>query len=145
MFFMKGMLIDMRQYGIKEISKKMDIPASTLRYYEKIGLLTDVARDEGGQRLYNDAHLDRLEGIKCFKDGGLTISKICEFYQYDGSLNEHIDDIIDLVTLHEKELSSQIVKMQRQLLHLQQKVRYYNGIKEAIIEEKEWPCFEDYA
>lgn len=135
----------MEQYKIKEISKKMNLPTSTLRYYEKVGLLKDVARDKNGQRLYNDAHLERLEGIKCFKDGGLTISKICEFYQYDGNLDEHIDDIIDLVKIHEKELSAQIDKMQRQLLHLQQKVRYYNGIKEAIIEEKEWPHFEDYA
>lgn len=135
----------MTTYGIKKVSEIMDIPSSTLRYYEKIGLLQNVERDKNGLRVYNDEHLTRLEGIKCFKDGGLPIAKIREFYQYDDNLAAHIDDMIELVVDHEQNLAMQIKLMQKQLLHIQQKIRFYYGIKEAIDQHKLWPKFEDYA
>lgn len=34
-------------YSIKEVQIKSGLPASTLRYYEKEGILPDVGRDEG--------------------------------------------------------------------------------------------------
>ncbi len=135
----------MERYGIKIISEKIGIPSSTLRYYEKVGLLKGVERDHNGLRLYNQSHLDRLEGIKCFKDGGLPIAKICEFYAYDDSVETYIEDIITLVEKHEADLSVTITKMQKQLLHIQQKIRFYHGIKKAIEHGENLPCFDDYA
>lgn len=135
----------MTTYSIKKVSEMMNVPSSTLRYYERIGLLTDVQRDKNGLRLYTKQHLTRIEGIKCFKDGGLPLGKICEFYQYDDDLATHIDDMIDLVVDHEHNLATQIELMQKQLLHIQQKIRFYHGIKQAMKEHKEWPKFEDYA
>ena len=134
----------MKQYEIKEVSKLTELPASTLRYYEKLGLLKNVARDKNGRRLYTDSHLERLEGIKCFKDGGLPITKICDFYRFDDSLDKHIDDILELVIVHEKSLSEEIGKKQKQLLHIQQKIRYYHGIKAALESGQELPYFEDF-
>ena len=50
----------MDTYTIQEISQKFDLPASTLRYYEDIGLLTDVERTENNQRVYNFGHVCQL-------------------------------------------------------------------------------------
>ena len=41
----------MQSYTIKEVSQMFQLPASTLRYYEDMGILTDIARTESGQRL----------------------------------------------------------------------------------------------
>lgn len=135
----------MTTYSIKKVSELTNMPSSTLRYYEKIGLLKNVTRDKNGLRQYTDEHLKRLEGIKCFKDGGMSIAKIYEFYKYDDNLAEHINDMIDLVVNHEKDLTNQITLMQNQLLHIQQKIRFYYGIKKAIKQHKSWPKFEDFA
>ena len=135
----------MTTYSIKKVSELTNMPSSTLRYYEKIGLLKNVTRDKNGLRQYTDEHLKRLEGIKCFKDGGMPIAKIYEFYKYDDNLANHINDMIDLVVNHEKDLTNQIALMQNQLLHIQQKVRFYYGIKKAIEQHKPWPKFEDFA
>ena len=58
---------------------------------------------------------------------------------------EHIDDIISLMSEHEAHIQEEIRKMQTDLLHIQQKVRFYHGIKEAIHSDKEWPCWNDYS
>lgn len=131
-------------YSIKEVSQKFSLPASTLRYYEKVGLLENVRRDANGQRVYGEEHLERLDSIICFKNGGLPIAQICEFYQYDGDLENHIDDIVTLVEDHEAHLRTSIAQLQKELVHIHQKVDFYNGIRKAIDNNEQWPQFEDF-
>lgn len=42
-------------YTVGEMAKMLDVPASTLRYYDKEGLLPFVARSSGGIRLFQDS------------------------------------------------------------------------------------------
>lgn len=135
----------MQTYSIKEISKRFHLSASTLRYYEDIGLLKNVGRTPNNQRIYTDEHISRLCGITCFKNTGLPISKMLDFFYYEENITDHIDDIIALVSEHETYIHEEIQKMQKDLLHIQQKVRFYNGIKDAINSKKEWPCWSDYS
>lgn len=53
-------------YSIKEISEKFGLKASTIRYYEEIGLLEDVEHKDTYHRVYTDAHIDRLSAIECY-------------------------------------------------------------------------------
>ena len=41
-------------YSIKELSKMFHLPPSTIRYYEKIGLLENVEHINGYRRVYNN-------------------------------------------------------------------------------------------
>lgn len=134
----------MSTYTIKELSKLFDVQSSTLRYYEDIGLLTNVGRTDTNQRIYTDEHIARLNAISCFKNTGLPISKMQDFFKYEANLENNIDEIIDLVTEHEKNIKEQIKRMQDELAHIEQKVRYYNGIKKAIDDNTPWPLWDDY-
>ena len=134
----------MKTYSINEISKLFDVQSSTLRYYEDMGLLENVGRTKTNQRIYTDEHISRLNAISCFKNTGLPISKMQDFFRYEKDLSNNIEDIIQLVTEHEKNINEQIKRMQNELAHIEHKVRYYNGIKQAIETNKPWPCWEDY-
>ncbi len=50
--------------SIREAASRTGLSADTLRYYERIGLLSPVARNRGGQRRYSDADLARLGFVK---------------------------------------------------------------------------------
>lgn len=134
----------MNTYTIRELSELFDLPASTLRYYEEVGLLENVARNMNNQRIYTHEHIQRLKGIDCFKKTGLPISKIQEFYTYENNLDEHIDDIINLVSEHENNISNKIAELQHELKHIRHKVRYYEGIKKAIISNGPRPKWSDF-
>lgn len=135
----------MNSYTIKELSNMFHVRASTLRYYEEIGLLTNVKRTEQNQRLYTEEHITRLNAVSCFKNTGLPISKMQDFFRYEAKLEENIDNIIELVTEQEKNLKEHMKKMQEELAHIEHKVRYYNGIKKAIDTNEVWPCWEDFS
>ncbi|MBO5488991.1 MAG: MerR family transcriptional regulator [Eubacterium sp.] len=135
----------MNTYTIREMSQRFDVPSSTLRYYEDLGILPVVERDEKKQRIYTDEHVDRLYAISCFKRTGLPMAKIHDFFEYAEDLNKNIDKVCIMMSEHEQNIISQMEKMQQDLEHIQQKVRFYNGIKKAIEEDKPWPRFEDYS
>ena len=127
----------MNTYTIREISERYHLPASTLRYYEEIGLLEHVGRTVNHQRIYTEEHIRRLDGINCFKNTGLPIAKIQEFYLYESDIPANIDKIIALVTKHEEDTKQQIAKMQNDLLHIQEKVRHYQSVKDSLLQSKD--------
>ena len=60
---------------IGEVARRTDVAPTTLRYYEKIGLLSAPSR-AGGQRRYDDAVLTRLEVIGLCKAAGFALDEI---------------------------------------------------------------------
>jgi DNA-binding transcriptional MerR regulator len=53
---------------IAEVSERFDISADTLRYYERIGLIPPVNRNESGIRDYVEIDVKRVEFIKCIRN-----------------------------------------------------------------------------
>ena len=64
---------------IAEVSKKYDITPDTLRYYERIGLLTNVPRNQNGIRNYDDNSCRRIEFVKCMRNAGVEIEILIEY------------------------------------------------------------------
>lgn len=48
----------------KEVVAIMNISQDTLRYYEKVGVIPPVNRDENGYRIYNDSDLNWIYLVK---------------------------------------------------------------------------------
>ena len=60
---------------IGEVARRAGVAATTLRYYEQIGLVPAPAR-LGGQRRYDDSVLARLEVIGLCKSAGIALDEI---------------------------------------------------------------------
>ena len=54
-------------YTVGEMAQKLDVPASTLRYYDKEGLLPFVERSSGGIRMFRENDFEWLQVIRCMK------------------------------------------------------------------------------
>jgi MerR family copper efflux transcriptional regulator len=65
-------------YQIADTARRSGFSASTLRYYEEIGLLRPAGRTPGGYRAYDDADLQRLSFISRAKQLGCTLDEIAE-------------------------------------------------------------------
>ncbi len=69
--------MDSKNYTIGTLGRATGTSADTLRYYEKIGLLQDIAR-QGGQRRYSQQHLDQLRFIKRAQAMDFSLAEIAE-------------------------------------------------------------------
>jgi DNA-binding transcriptional MerR regulator len=79
----------MEMYSISEVATKTGFTAHTLRYYEKIGLLSSPLR-KGGKRRYTEGEIRLLKFMKMLKQTGMSLEDIQEFLK-DGCLLENID------------------------------------------------------
>ena len=77
-------------YSIGQVSEKFSLPVSTLRYYDKEGLLPNIERSSG-IRKFSDRDLETLHIIECLKKSGLEIKDIRKFIQWcaEGSSTYH--------------------------------------------------------
>ncbi|WP_308737511.1 MerR family transcriptional regulator [Paenibacillus sp. AR247] len=67
------------QYTIQQLSQKTGLSVHTLRYYERIGLLEGVPRDEHGYRLYRESDLLWVEFLMRLRGTGMPISEMKRF------------------------------------------------------------------
>ncbi|MCC7479812.1 MerR family transcriptional regulator [bacterium] len=59
--------------SIGELARAAGVPVSTLRYYEREGLLTPHSRSESGYRYYSAEELERLKFLRLAQSVGLTL------------------------------------------------------------------------
>lgn len=134
----------MKEYSIKELSELFHLPPSTLRYYEDLGILTNVERTTGGQRVYREMHVNRLRTICCFKKTGMTMSQLQTFFSYETDEAEHIDDILALLTEQKESVVERLAQLQNAYEHVLRKLSYYSDIKKAMDAGQPLPAWADY-
>lgn len=134
----------MAEYTIREISDMFQLPSSTLRYYEDMGILTNIERTASGNRIYKDCHVNRLRTICCFKTAGMSISQLKEFFSYESEEMEHIDDILTLLNLHKTSVTEQLQSLEKSYVHLLRKLHYYEDIKKSLESNQPLPQWKDY-
>ena len=64
---------------ISEVSRKYNITADTIRYYEKEGLIPTVPRDKNGIRDFDENSCGWIEFIKCMRSAGLEIETLKKY------------------------------------------------------------------
>lgn len=72
----------MSTYTIKDAAKLMNVPPSTIRYYDKEGLIPFIERKESGYRIFTEEAIATLKIIDCLKKTGMSIKDIRQFCQW---------------------------------------------------------------
>ena len=72
-------------YTVGETARMLEVPASTLRYYDKEGLLPFVERSSGGIRMFHESDLERLQVIGCMKKAGASIRRALKTRRSSGA------------------------------------------------------------
>jgi DNA-binding transcriptional MerR regulator len=72
-----------RELDIGEVSRRSGVPASTLRYYEEIGLISSIGR-RGLRRQFDARVLERLALIALGRAAGFSLDEIATTFAPDG-------------------------------------------------------------
>lgn len=87
------------KYTIKEVAAMMHVPASTIRYYDKEGLLPFVERMESGYRIFSEKDVATLRIINCLKKTGMPLKEIRQFSDWleegDASLQKRYEMFLE--------------------------------------------------
>ena len=84
-------------YTVGEMAKKLGVPPSTLRYYDKMGLLPFVERSSSGSRMFQESDFEWLQIIACLKKTGMKLVDIKRFVEMAMQGDKTIDERLDLI------------------------------------------------
>lgn len=118
-------------YTVGEMAKQLNVTASTLRYYDKEGLLPFVERSSGGMRMFKDEDMSWLKIIECLKKTGMPIKEIKHFINCCMEGDSKIDERLTIIKSQRDAVIKQMKEMQEMLETLNYKCWYYETAKEA--------------
>lgn len=118
-------------YTVGEIAKRVGVAPSTLRYYDKEGLLPFVERSDGGIRMFKDSDFEWLAIIECLKETGMPIKDIKKFVDLCMRGDETIDERLELIDRQRDAVLEQIEYLKQTLDTLNYKHWYYETAKAA--------------
>lgn len=137
------------EYSIKEVSQMTNIPATTLRYYDKEGLLPFLERKESGYRVFHDSDLTMLQLLECLKSTGMSIREMKQFAKWaqegDASLQKRYDMFLE----RRKAVEQQMENLSKMLAILNHKCLYYEtalqtGSEKNIMQKDTLPYVDEF-
>jgi len=117
-------------YTIKEAAALTGLPASTLRYYESIGVIAPISRGESSRhRVYHEDDLDQLMWAACLAATGMSVSDMRQ-YMANGQLGPSAArEQIELLAAQETRLALEAEHIALRQRYVRLKIDYWHAVE----------------
>lgn len=134
----------MKKYQIKDVSDLFGISTYTLRYYEKIGLLNFVKRNESGVREFDASDLITINTIICLKKTGMPLKDIKEYLKLVAEGIDTAPQRREMFLKQKQKVIDEIAALEKSLTIIDRKINFYDeAVKKQSLDvcrndRKEW-------
>ena len=124
---------------ISEVSEKYGLTQDALRYYERIGLIPPVKRNQNGIREYDDYSCGWVEFIHCMRKAGIPVEALVEYVQLYQQGPDTKEARKELLMEEYRRLDERIAELQQLKDRLACKIDNYDHLEESVesIEKKQ--------
>lgn len=116
-----------KMINIKKASEETGVSADTIRYYERIGLIPPIKRNENGVREFDEEDLKWIAFSRQMRNAGLSIESLVEYLALFRSGEETVPARMDLLVEQQHELQERIDVMQQAMERLTFKIENYTS------------------
>jgi MerR family transcriptional regulator, aldehyde-responsive regulator len=118
-----------RSFTIQQVARLTGLSEHTLRYYEKIGLIDPVDRDDSsGHRRYDAEELARIESLARLRAVGLGIEDMRVLMHSRGHSPETVDTKIALLAAHRNKLETEIRSLRARKRFTENRIAYWQAV-----------------
>jgi DNA-binding transcriptional MerR regulator len=117
----------MERYTPGQVAEQTGFSLDTLRYYERIGLLDDIARNPGGQRVFTGDDVAWLRLLRCLRDTGMPIQRLVRYAALARGGEETIGERLDVLAEHDRDIDDKIAHLRVEQERIRAKIAYYRG------------------
>jgi DNA-binding transcriptional MerR regulator len=116
-------------YTIKEAAALTGLPASTLRYYESMGVIAPIGRGESSKhRIYTEEDLDQLTWVVCLSATGMSISDMRRYVQNGALGPSTASEQIELLEAQRERLADEAKRIALRERYVQLKIAYWQAV-----------------
>lgn len=120
------------KYSIGQLAKESGCKVETVHYYEKIGLMPEPPRTEGGHRVFALSHVKRLNFIRRSRELGFKIEQIKDLLKFIDEPNHYCGEVRAMAMLQARAVQEKIDDLQRLQLALNEMVIKCKGSNNSI-------------
>src|SRR5271167_1964029 len=113
---------------IQDVSRQSGLSEPTLRYYEQVGLVGPIDRDEhSGHRRYRTEDLHTLEALACLRAVGVGIEDMRTYQANLARRPESAAEQRDLLLRHAERIEAEIAAQHARLGYLRDKAALWDA------------------
>ena len=113
---------------IQDVSRRSGLSEPTLRYYEEVGLVGPIGRDDSsGHRRYSESDLDALQALACLRAIGVGIEEMRVYQANRLRGREAAAEQRDLLLRHAQRITAEIAEQRARLEYLRAKAAVWDA------------------
>lgn len=113
--------------NIKKVSELTGVSADTIRYYERIGLIPPVTRNQSGVRNFSDRDISVLEFVRYFRGAGVSVESLIDYIGLVEQGDSTIGARLAILQEEREKLEERVSKLQAALDRLNHKIDNYQN------------------
>ncbi|MEV1026902.1 MerR family transcriptional regulator [Streptomyces sp. NPDC050264] len=118
----------MTVFSIQDVARRSGLSEPTLRYYEDIGLIGPVDRDESsGHRRFRERDLDELQALACLRAVGMSIEDMRTYQSNRTRGRSAAAEQRDLLLRHADRVEAEIAAQHARLAYLREKAALWDA------------------
>ncbi len=118
------------RYTVQQAAALTGLSEHTLRYYERIGLIQPVPRQESsGHRRYDREDLARLETLACLRATGMPIEQMRRYFELRSRGAGAAAEQQALLAAHLEELHRRMAELQAHMHYVERKIDYWRAVE----------------
>lgn len=116
-----------KRLSISEVAGRTDTTPYTLRYYERIGLLVDVARAPSGHRAYSEEDVAWVDFLRCLRAAGMPIADMRRYVEAARAGDPDHEVLLEILREHRGSVRDRLAELRDHLDLVERKIAFYGG------------------
>ena len=121
---------------IQEVAKATGLTAHTLRYYERIGLIHPINREENTRRCYTADDVGWIDFLLKLRAIGMSIKDMQRYAELQRQGDATLPERVEMLKALRDKVESHIDEMNQHLKLIYYKIDYYQKVVEEQMLEK---------
>jgi len=121
---------------IQEVAKATGLTPHTLRYYERIGLIHPINREENTRRCYTADDVGWIDFLLKLRATGMSIKDMQRYAELQRQGDETLPERVEMLKSLRDKVESHIEEMNEHLKLIHYKIDYYSKVVEEQMLEK---------
>ena len=127
-----------RSCSIKEAAALTGLPATTLRYYEQVGVIAPVSRGaSSGHRVYDEDDLDQLMAVSCLSATGMSLDDMRAYMANSRRGAAAASEQQSLLEQQQRHLAVEAERLVLRQRYVDLKIAYWQAVQDGATDRSE--------
>jgi DNA-binding transcriptional MerR regulator len=114
---------------IQQVAEQTGLSEHTLRYYERIGLITPIDRASNGHRRYSEDDIGWINFVRRLRSAGMPIAAVQHYVELQRQGSATLAARLELLKAHRRAVRQQIQELTEHLDVIEYKIQYYSELE----------------